>query len=156
MDSDAKKPAVVPLLLENYIHMAKTSVGSPLFRNFYCTVDGAKKDILRDGDLSCAFFVSWILMPFRLLKETHATVAGTVKDLKENGWTQIDSPKPGAIIVWTPQAIDGELHAHIGIALGEGLAISNDFKKRSPQIHPWDSRPVHEILWHPKLDEEKE
>ena len=133
--------------------MAKASVGSPLFRNLYCTVNGEKQDILRDGDLSCAFFVSSILLPFRLPKNIHATVNGTVQALKESGWTTINEPKPGAIIVWSPQAVNGESHAHIGFYVGEGLAVSNDYRTRSPQITAWGYRPIEEILWHPKLEQ---
>ncbi len=152
METQQKQPAIVPLLLENYLHMAKASVDSPIFRNFYCLVDDEKQDILRDGDLSCAFFVSWILIPFKLLKESHATVSGTIKDLANSGWTKIETPKPGAVLVWTPQQSGEEIHAHVGFYLGDELAVSNDYKKRSPQIHPWNSRPIEEILWHPKLD----
>ena len=153
MEPEIKKSMITPLLLKNYLHMVKASVDSPLFQNLYCSVDGEAKDILRDGDLSCAFFVSWILMPFHLLKNAHATVAGTVRDLKESGWVTITEPKPGAVIVWTPRETEGEIHAHIGFAIEDGKAISNDKDKRSPQIHSWNSRPVEEILWHPKLSE---
>ena len=156
MDSTTKKSVVTPLLLDNYLHMVKASVNSTIFRNFYCTVDGKKMDILHEGDLSCAFFASWILMPFHLLKDAHATVSGTVKDLKESGWITMAEPQPGAVIVWAPQKIKTESHAHIGFFIGEGLTISNDSQKRSPQIHPWNTRPIEDILWHPKLDGKKE
>jgi len=152
MSSETKKDAVTPLFLENYIHMVKASVGLALFRNLYCTVNDTRQDILRDGDLSCAFFVSWILAPFRLIKDIHATVSGTVKDLKESGWIRIDEPKLGAVIIWSPQITGSESHAHIGFYIGEGQAASNDYRTRTPQIHPWNSHPIEEILWHPRLD----
>lgn len=141
------------LLLQNYINIAKNSVGSKIFRQLYFKIGKKKVDILRNGDLSCAFFVSSILKIFGLVSETHATVTGTVKDMKKNGWYNIKKPKIGAVIVYAPQKMlpSGEIHRHIGFYVGKNTVISNSSKYKSPRRHRWDYRPIEEILWHKKL-----
>lgn len=156
------------LLLKNYLAVAKASVGSNLFRKLYYEVHGItpswlashfgkerKKrivEILRDGNLSCAFFISAILKIFSLIPEIHTTVRGTLEDLKHSGWREIKRPRPGSIIVWgSEKSKNGGVHKHIGIYLGDGKVISNRDFKKSPKIDRWDYRPVEKILWHKKL-----
>lgn len=157
MKKEIKKPTVVPLFFENYIAAARNSVGSKLFRNLYCLVNGHKSDVLRDGDLSCAFFVSSLLTLFGFTEKIHTTVMGTVKELEQQEWKRITKPRVGAIIVWSAQKFsDGEAHRHIGIFLGNGKAISNSYKKRSPQIHAWNYRPIEMMLWNPAITKKSE
>ena len=68
------------ILYDSYLHAIKNSVGSNLFRNLYAYVDGKKMDILENGNLSCANFVSSILYSYKLIGGKHATVDGTVRD----------------------------------------------------------------------------
>ena len=63
-----KKQKVIPILFDTYIVVIKNSVGSNIFRNSYAKVNGKKKDILKNGKVSCAFFVSSILALFPLFK----------------------------------------------------------------------------------------
>lgn len=141
--------------------LIQNSVGSNLFRNFYCLVDQQKKDILRNGELSCAFFVSSILVLNKLIFQGHCTVNSTIKDLISFGWIEITQPKVGCILVWEPITFpDGEIHSHIGFYVGNNQAISNSPLHKSPIKHDWlyqdqkDStkRKVVAIYWHPRLE----
>jgi hypothetical protein len=64
--------------------MIKNSVGSKLFRNSFFLIDGKKQDVLRNGDLSCAIYVSSILRLMDLIPEIHTTVKGTVKAMEKS------------------------------------------------------------------------
>lgn len=121
---------------DTYLTMIRNSVGSNLFRTLYADIDGKKEDILRDGDLSCSSFVSSILYHFRLLKDVHATVEGTLRDLNASGWVKSDTPIPGAVLLWE-EAVQarGELHPHLGFAIADDQAISNSSSEGVPQQH---------------------
>ncbi len=152
---------VVPLFFDNYLAMIKGSPGSQMFRHFYAEVSGQKTDILQDGELSCAFFASGILRLFDLIKEGHCTVSGTVKDLENSGWYLISAPRPGAVLVWEP-IIDGNgaTHAHIGFALGDNQAVSNNSFTKTPTVHhltfneenSLPKRKITAVYWHDKLN----
>lgn len=140
----------------NYIAFIKNSIGSNIFRNLYAEVDGEKKDITEDGNLSCALFASSILYLFKLVSGAHATVDGTVKDLMKNGWYQIDEPKEGCVLVWSEADAEGNgSHKHVGFYAGDGKAISNSHQTKSPTEHDWQfggNRKVETVLWNKKLD----
>lgn len=130
------------------------------FKNLYAKNDhGEEVDILEDGKNSCAVFVSWILLALGLTKTGHATVEGTVKDLLQSGWYEINELKPGAVLLWEKAVgkYDGLLHSHIGFYVGNNEAISNDSQGRGfPWKHPFDyngTRKVEKIYWHPDLGE---
>lgn len=157
-------PKVVPLLYQNHLALIKNSVGTNLFRNLYAQVNGKKKDILRNGELSCAFFVSSILLLNKLVGEVHATVAGTIKDLEKSGWKKIRRPKIGSILVWEEKQFpDNEIHRHIGFYLDKKQALSNSAKLGYPVIHHWTfgtkrgapGRKVEAIFWNKKLNSKK-
>ncbi|MBI3572104.1 hypothetical protein HY091_01045 [Candidatus Kaiserbacteria bacterium] len=123
---------------DSYLAMIKNAEGSNLFRTLYGETGGEKQDILRDGDLSCAFFVSSILHHFHFAycKSPHATVAGLERDLRDSGWWRIEIPAAGDVVFWIPGVQKGgEEHAHVGFSLGGEEAISNDDQMRSPQRH---------------------
>jgi len=106
---------ITPCFFDSYLQFIKNSVGSKMFRNFYAKVNGQKKDILGDGDLSCAFFVSAVLANFGLIKRGHCTVDGTISELEQNGWQKIKKPKVGAVLVWVEKIDEkGGKHKHIG------------------------------------------
>ncbi len=142
------------LLLKNLLTVARASAGSNAFRKLHYSIDGHEIEALRDGDLSCAVFVSFILKIFSLIPEIHTTVRATVADLERSGWKAVKMPRRGAVIVYKEKFFSksGETHKHIGIFLGEGYAISNISKKRSPGIHEWNYRPIEKILFHPRLN----
>ena len=154
----AKK--VNSLFFETYLAVIKNSVGSSAFRNFYAQVKGKKVDLMRDGELSCAFFVSSILGSFNLMKAIQITVNRAVRDMEESGWKKLGKPKIGSILVWEP--IDQgkrDIHRHIGFYIGKDKAVSNSAKKGYPVVHHWTfgksrgkpKRKAEAIFYHRKL-----
>jgi hypothetical protein len=149
---------VIPILLDTYLSVIENSPGTKMFRNLFANIDGKRTDITQNGELSCAFFVTSVLLMFKLIKEPHATVSGTVKDLKDSGWTEIESPKIGSILIWEERDLGTEsFHKHVGFYVGDGKAVSNDYKSGVPEKHDWNynDRKVELILWNSKLNSEK-
>ena len=153
---------------ETLLKMIQNSIVSPnyLFRNLYFRNEGGDIiDILEDGGLSCAVFVSWILIPLGLLKSAHATVSATIKDLKESGWKEITDLKPGAVLLWEQKVgdDDGKMHDHLGFFLGNDEAVSNNSRgtgggERIPHKHHYtynDTRKIEKIFWNPDLDDKR-
>lgn len=156
---------------KSYLAMIRNAVRGEthLFRNLYALVDGVEQDILRDGQVSCAVFVSAVLylqnasLEFegkpRWISYTHATVPSTEKDMERNGWIQIPDLREGAVITWAPVTYeDGVSHTHIGFYVGEDRAISNASNAAGiPAEHSatYDgTRAIDRIWWHPVLDED--
>ncbi len=147
------QPQVEVNLQKSYLKMIQNSVGSKIFRNLYARVDGKQRDILKNGNLSCAFFVSIILHTFELIKKPHATVLGLLKDMEQNGWKKSRKLKLGDIIVWESedQTGDGIKHPHIGFYMGKDKAISNSTAKKIPVCHHFtfgtkDGKPKRQII----------
>ena len=114
-----------------------------------------KEDIMEGGELSGAFFVSAITTMFNLTKEMHATVDHVVKDLAESGWTEIQEPRKGAIVVWEKQKFGNEEHKQIGFYVGDDEAISNSSAEKVPTKHDLTfggKRKVTDYFWNEKLD----
>jgi len=152
----SEKPKI--LLRESYLAMIENSPGTKMFRSVFAeTENGKKEDILNDGKLSCAYFVSSLLLPFRLIERVHVTVPGTMKDLTASGWGLIDVVREGAVVLWRSREYpDGEAHAHVGFALRAGEAVSTDYAKKEVVRHPMTElngrREVESLWWHPALD----
>jgi predicted nucleic acid-binding Zn finger protein len=152
----SKKEKVVLNFKENYLAMIGNSVGTRMFRNLFARVGKKKQDIVQDGFLSCAYFVSSILVIFGLIKEAHATVEGTIKDMEKSGWKRVEKPKKGSVLVWEAKEIRASLNKHIGFFVGRDRAISNNSEEGVPLIHHWTfkgQRKVEAIFWHKKLDQ---
>lgn len=133
-----KKPKIKLLTYQNYLAMIKNSPNTKMFRNIYVLENKKKKDILRDGNLSCAYFVSSILKIFDLISPSispHATVEGTIKDMFQNGWQETKKLKPGNIVAWEEKECSDGPHLHLGFFLNKDKVISNSHKKRAPKIH---------------------
>jgi hypothetical protein len=163
-------PVVKILKKKSYLAMIRNAAKGEmhLFRNLYATVDGVEKDILEDGQVSCASFVSSLLYFLnsvfeqeqkpRWIASSHATVSGTEKDLEQSGWVQIPELREGAVIAWEPIQFEHDgVHSHIGFYIGNGRAISNMSNASGiPREHDatYDgSRKIVRIWWHPALDE---
>jgi len=154
-----REARVQPVLLDTYLAVVKNSTGSNAFRNFYAKVRGRKRDIARDGELSCAFFVSSVLLTFGLIKRLHGTVSGVERDLKRSGWKRIARPRTGSIFVWEELEDDrGEGHKHIGFYLGGTKSVSNSSRLGQPAEHHFKfmtkngcCRKISAIHWHPRL-----
>ena len=151
------KPMVIPILRDNYFALIKNSAGSHLFREWYCAVDGERKEVMRGGNFSCAFYVTSIMKLLDLVREIQITVHRAIAEMEQSGWTHIDAPKPGAVVVWDAVATNDQTWntkaKHIGFCLDANTAISNDSAAGGPTAHPLSDRPVLAYYWHPKLDE---
>lgn len=146
------------LFKDSYFRFIKNSVGAGAWRNFYAFVGGKKQDVLKNGDLSCAFFATSVLLIFGLIKKTHFTVKGAIYDLKQSGWREINEIKPGAVLIWGKNEMFN--NEHIGFCLNNKSAISNYFKKKRPFRHHItygikNGKPIRKIIkifWHEKLN----
>lgn len=162
-DQEQTKPALD--LFASYMAAVENSVGSNLFRNLYFKIKGESIDVLEDGDLSCAVFVTSLLYLFDLIEEKHTTVNGTIEDIEKFGWYKITEPKKGAIILWGFKKKDDGTqgkHRHVGFYIDEETAISNDSDSRVVwKHHPTygtfpngeTKRDIQALYWHDKLNE---
>lgn len=145
---------------ESYLAAIQNSLGSKIFNNLWAEVDGERTDILSDGQKSCGYFVSGILLWFGLIKERHATVHGTLKDMEGFGWEKLTEPQVGSVLHWEKELGNGEVNEHIGFYTGENMAISTSGKERTVIEHHWTygeengnpKRKVIAIYWHPRLN----
>lgn len=143
----------------SYLAMIKNSPGAKIFKNLYVNMPDGKTDVLKNGNLSCAIFVSSILYQWGLIANTHAGVKSTIKDMLDFGWHKIKKPKPGCVIEWEPKLINGNTNGHLGFYLGKNKAISNRIERGSPILHHWtygikNGKPVRKIInlfWNNKL-----
>lgn len=143
---------------KNYMLTIERSIDSDLFKNLYAFVDEDEQDILQDGKLSCAYFVSSVLFHYKLIEDLHTTVRGLEADLERSGWQKVDDPRLGSIILWEPMPFaDGSLRRHIGFYVGGTTAVSNSTLHRVPKTHDMNSttegapRGIEAIYWHSEL-----
>ena len=129
------KQKVTLRTFDTYLALVKNSPGTKMFRNIYADVDGEYRDITDGGDLSCAFFVSSVLLIFESIERVHATVVSTVKDMEKSGWEDAEEPRPGDLIVWGAERSNERKHKHIGFFLGDDKVVSNSKNSRHPIEH---------------------
>ena len=145
-----KKPTL--LLKKNLLTTITSSTGSRLFRHLYVQTPQGEVDILKGGEVACAFYVSSILKLYNLIDELHTTIDGTLKALKKSGWKSVPliDMQAGDILVWDHH---GD-HAHIGFAISKNAAISNSSERMTPRRHTFDfegTRPIITVLRHPEI-----
>lgn len=152
-----------PLLLKNYLAMIGNSLGAKMFRNYFLEINGQEKDILEDGRLSCAVFVSSILILCGLIegppRGPHSVVKSLIKNLEDSGWKKIRQPRPGAVVIWEPMKIGERTNDHAGFFWEKDEAISNRIEMFAPVKHHWtygtkNGQPVRKVTavyWHSKL-----
>ncbi|MBU2472720.1 hypothetical protein KKE74_01680 [Patescibacteria group bacterium] len=157
MGDNMRKSKFKILTYQNYLSVIKNSQNSKIFRNFYVLNNNKKRDILKNGQFSCARYVSSILKLFDLISETHATVDGTIKDMLKNKWKITKKLVPGNVLVWGKWVtFSGEIHSHFGFYLGKNKAISHRDEKRIPIIHHYtynQKRKIIKILTHKIIKE---
>lgn len=130
------KSKLEQLTKESFLTMVRNSPGTKMFRNSFFLVNGKKRDILENGRLSCAIFVSSILYIFKLVHGVHATVDGTINDLQKSGWHKVTRPLANDILIWESQKFKtGSEHKHIGFCTSPNEAISNNYKLGYPVKH---------------------
>lgn len=108
-----------------------------MFRNFYVKTEGnGEFDALSNGDNSCAFFVSAILVLCKKLDNVHGTVMSTVDDMQKTGWVLVDGvPAAGDVIEWEALKFEDGIKEHIGFSIGHGRAISTSWTEKTPVEH---------------------
>lgn len=151
MDNKSKP---VPILFDTYLALIQNSLGTKMFRNFYAIYEDKKQDLTQNGDLACAFYVSFVLHNFGLTKEPHLTVNGTQKDMEESGWERIEQPKPGVVIIWASREFDDGPHKHIGFAISDNQAVSTNSQTGEVYQHEISddsTRLVESLWWHSSL-----
>lgn len=137
------------LIFKTYLKTINNSPGSKMFRNLYVQNNGQIKDVVENGKLSCAFFVTSILKLFGLIKSIHATVENTIEDLKKFNWKKVNikSLRAGDILVWEKEKTGNNSdHSHIGFYIGKDKAISNSTYKKVPVKHPFDFKKKRKII----------
>lgn len=145
------KPKLKFLLRESLLKTVKNSIGTKMFRNSFYIINSKRMDILKNGQLSCAIYASSVLYVFKLTKDIHATVQGTIRDLEAGNWQKVGSPKPGDVLVWaSKKSRDGLEHQHIGFYIGSNNAVSNAYRKGTVAKHHWtygvkNGKPVRKI-----------
>lgn len=120
--------------IKKYISYTKKCIGSEKFRHYFVIKNNKKIDILDNGKLSCAKFVSEVLLKFKLIKQAHVNVLSAVGDMKNSGWKKkdVNDLEIGDVIVWKKNKSG---HYHIGFYMGGNRAISNSERFRSPKEH---------------------
>jgi hypothetical protein len=149
--------------LKNLLICINNSVGTQMFKNYFVEKNEEEpKDVMQNGDLSCAYYVSTILLMFGLIDRCHWRVDGTIKAMENHGWIQIKKIRPGCVIIWDPIKQNGEAHFHIGFYIGEEIAVSNRSSMSMPGAHPLhysgldkenhkQKAKIHALYWHPDL-----
>lgn len=134
--AQSEKP--IRLYFDSYLQLIHNSLGSNMFRNLYVhTSERGDFDALDDGNNSCAFYVSSILVLFKKLGDIHGTIEGTLKDLQASGWVEVARPQPGDVLVWEARKFDNDAkkHKHIGFSIGNGQAVSMSWSEKVPIEH---------------------
>jgi len=145
------------LIYESYLKMLKNSIGTKMFRNLYLEKSGRRFDATEDGDLSCAFFVSNVLLIWGLISEGHATIKSTIKDMEKNGWERIslEDTKIGDVIVWEEKkSIKGRIRFHIGFYIGDKKTVSHSDGIKAINCHHWtyhNKRKIIAVYRYPKF-----
>jgi len=151
---------IVLMKKENFLLSIRNSIGTQLFRSYF---DKEGNDVLKDGDLSCAYYMSSIMLLHNLLDRAHFTVPGTLEAMEKSGWYKIQKLKVGCIVVWGSVHQNGADHKHLGVYIGEGQAISNRSSLGMPGEHPLHysgldkdrkrkPAPILAYYWHPAFD----
>jgi len=127
---------------DSYLKMIKNSVGTKMFRNLYLDKNGRRFDATEDGELSCAYFVSNLLLIWGLISKGHATIRSTLKDMLKNGWKKLapsdDGVRPGDVIVWEEKKFNkGRIRFHIGFYIGDKKTISHSDGVKAISCHHW-------------------
>jgi len=125
---------------KSFLKALENAKGTKIFNTFYVLDKrtGKERDVLNDGEFSCAFFVGGMLTLFGLLERPHATVTTTIEKIKERGHEPINPTnlEAGDIIVWEKQTFeDGTVNEHMGFYLGDERAVSTDYQKKEATHH---------------------
>jgi hypothetical protein len=161
---NTKNVKVEPLILRSYLAVIKRSIGSPIWQEFYASVNGKTTEVTRNGNVSCAWHITSILKMFSLVDTAQITVHRALDEMERCGWKKIARPRLGCIVIWGAQPADPErmkkdkntyypLTRHIGFYIGGGQTVTNDGRgTHKPQIKALTYRPVENFYWHRGLE----
>lgn len=121
-----------PADFQTYLKMIEGSVGANTWRHGMAYVDGQLTDMTNNGELSCVLFISSILKIFDVIETYHANVDSTLRDMERSGWTKVDQPEPGDVVVLGPKP-DGEQHLHPGFYIGDEKIVVNNYVRSQPE-----------------------
>ena len=136
---------------ETYLKNIEDSVGSEQFRSLFAQREGGEvKDILEDGNLSCAYFVSSVLCLFDMIDKKRATVR-SLKIFVESDerWDKVSlaEVEPGDLVFYTGREFTpGNTHAHVGFVINNHEAVSTSDQTKAVAKHPLKYHPV-ESVW---------
>ena len=144
-------PNIEILKKDTFLKMLENSAGSRMFNSLFVRFKDSneKKDVLNDGEFSCAFFVSGILYMFEMTKKP----VSTVKNLKEQietseMWNKVEEGdvQEGDLVFWQKVKFeDGSENAHVGFAVSGAEAISTDYKLKAVNRHLISARPIDQV-----------
>lgn len=125
---------------ETYLIMIENAEGTRMFRSLFAQRDDSEnpEDILNGGELSCAFFVSNLLLLFGWVDAPHATVKSVRRVLLENGWESVGAEdiQSGDVVFWEEVVSkNSDRHSHVGFALNDKEAISTSDKNHAVMRH---------------------
>lgn len=133
---------IIPLPRQTFLKMLENSVGTKLFNSLFVLFKDTNttKDVLNDGEFSCAFFVSGILVLGGYLQRPNATVASLYKQCQTQNWTTVADQKDieaGDIIFWEKTKFaDGSENEHVGFAVSQEEAVSTNYIAKTVVRHP--------------------
>ncbi len=151
-----------PLVLrDSLLSELEGSIGTRKYKSLYRLRNDIREDVINNGDLACAYFVSDLLWGFELISRgRHTTVQVTLEDMEASGWYKIDKPEAGAVVVWGEKwGDDGRPHRHLGICVDAEYAIEHSAVTKSPRkidinaltMLDGSPRPPTAYYAHPKL-----
>ena len=115
-----------PMLMSSYRSLVSRLPGTTAWNTLYVSENSTRVDVTNDGENSCAYMVSGVLVMFGLSGKTHATIHSTINDMRESGWHETHKPLEGAVVEW-----DG----HIGFYMNDNEAISVSSLTKSVARH---------------------
>ncbi|MDE2019229.1 MAG: hypothetical protein KGJ13_02675 [Patescibacteria group bacterium] len=132
---------IKPLYKETLLKAIENSIGSRIFNSLIVKFQdtGAVKDILNDGEFSCAFFVSSLLYLFGTVPRTCTTVKSLREMASDKKWRRIspEEAEAGDVVFWEKiEFEDGTENPHVGFALGNDEAVSTNYIKKIIDKHP--------------------
>lgn len=125
---------------ETYIKMVENAVGSRMFNSILVKENDEIRDLLNDGEYSCAVFVSSVLTLQQLLAKPRTTVKNLEADIAESThFTEVPNGnvQPGDILFWESVTYeDGTANRHVGIAVSHTEAVSTNYIQKCVTRHP--------------------
>lgn len=126
---------------ETYIKMIENAVGTRLFNSLIVKEQDTVRDLLNDGEYSCAVFTSSVLLLNQKAARTRTTVNNLETDLLASDQFQQVSVgsavQAGDVVLWEKVRYeDGSENRHIGFALSDSEAVSTNYIQKCVVRHP--------------------